>query len=106
MEKLIKLLDEYDHKKTEDLERWKQRVDNQKLWIISKQFWFIERLVRKDKIDKRKIDTRLVRNVESHYDEDWYWVENSYEDYSNTNTLIMLLSISDTPIEDLILYLK
>ena len=74
--------------------------------IVSKKFWFIKRLVENDKIDRRKIDTRLVRHVESHYDEDWYWVENSYEDYSDTNTLLMLLSISNSPIEDLISYLK
>ena len=74
--------------------------------IISKQFWFIKWLVENEKIDKRKIDTRLVRNVESHYDEDWCWVENSYEDYSNTNTLLMLLSIQDEPIEFLISILK
>ena len=74
--------------------------------LISKEYWFIKWLVENDKIDKKKIDTRLVRNVESHYDEEWYWVENSYEDYSDTDTLLMLLSISDTPIEDLISYLK
>jgi hypothetical protein len=74
--------------------------------ICSKKFWFIKWIVENDKIDKKKIDTRLVRNVESHYDEEWYWVENSYEDYSDTDTLLMLLSISDTPIEDLISYLK
>lgn len=56
MEKLIKLLDEYDHKKTEDLERWKQRVDNQKLWIISKQFWFIERLIKNGKYYDRRLE--------------------------------------------------
>lgn len=93
MEKLINLLDEYDHKKTEDLERWKQRVDNQKLWIISKQFWFISRLVNKDKINREEIK-----------------YSNLYipltENFNKDERLIMLLSISDTPIKDLILYLK
>ena len=74
--------------------------------VFSKSFGFIKWLVDNDKIDKKKIDTRLVRHVESHYDEDWYWVENSYEDYSDTDTLLMLLSISNSPIEDLLLYLK
>lgn len=74
--------------------------------IISKKFWFIKRLVENDKIEKKKIDTRLVRYVDSHYDEEWNWVENSYEDYELYDVLLMLLSISDTPIDDLILYLK
>lgn len=73
---------------------------------ISKEYGFIKRLVDNDKIDKRKIDTRLVRHVDSHYDEDWYWVENSYEDYSDTDALLMLLSIQDKPIEFLISILR
>ena len=107
MEKLIELLNKYDVEDEWCLVRmeWKVRRIDERL-IISKSYWFIKWLVENDKIDKKKIDTRLVRNVESHYDEEWYWVENSYEDYSDTDTLLMLLSISDTPIEDLILYLK
>lgn len=118
MEKLIELLNEYncdvlwlaDHREYKDY-MWWMRLTSVWAWkiylyVISKEYWFIKWLVENDKIDKKKIDTRLVRNVESHYDEDWYWVENSYEDYSDTDTLLMLLSISDTPIEDLISYLK
>lgn len=117
-----KLLLDYDEGLERDLadcgaiwyESWTQNLMAWDYWmsdriesmIISKNFWFIERLVDNKKIDERKIDTRLVRYVESHYDEEWYWVENSYEDYSDTNTLIMLLSISKTPIEDLIDYLR
>lgn len=74
--------------------------------LISKSCRFILWLVENDKIDKRKIDTRLVRYVENYYDEDWYWVESSYEDYSDTDTLLMLLSISSSPIDDLISYLR
>jgi len=109
MEKLLELLSEYDKYRWEKgrvywWTKWKVELDVK--MIISKKFWFIKWLVENDKIDKKKIDTRLVRNVESHYDEEWYWVENSYEDYSDTDTLLMILSISDTPIEDLISYLR
>ena len=105
MEKLIELLREFDD------ENWNAvHIENyiyaQDYMIISKRFGFIKRLVDNDKIDKKKIDTRLVRYVESHYDEEWYWVENSYEDYELYECLLMLLAISDTPIEDLISYLK
>ena len=133
MEKLRQLLNDYeDYKEKEtwysnydwrlnqiDDEEEKEeritahRVDDSQLWveesiavIICRWYCFIEWLVENDKIDKKKIDTRLVRNVESHYDEEWYWVENSYEDYSEIDTLLMLLAISDTPIEDLVSYLK
>ena len=105
MEKLIELLREFDD------ENWNAvHIENyiyaQDYMIISKRFGFIKRLVDNDKIDKKKIDTRLVRYVESHYDEEWYWVENSYEDYELYECLLMLLAISDTPIEDLCSYLK
>lgn len=121
--KLLELLNEYEKDWVNEFEtyverwycertyqilsgKWENSNELKPCEIISKRYWFIKWLVENDKIDKRKIDTRLVRNVESHYDEDWYWVENSYEDYSDTDTLLMLLSISDTPIEDLISYLK
>lgn len=94
MEKLIKLLDAYDHKRTEDLEWWKQRVENQKLWIISKQFWFIEWLVNNDKIDF----------YEWKYLENPIW-SNNYDECDYLE-LIQWLAISDTPIKDLIYYLK
>lgn len=128
MGKLIELLNEYEKevKKSEYYE-WEKWIwwdtnlfrrdtrdeewshlysDTADTYVISKKYGFIWWLVENDKIDTRKIDTRLVRNVESHYDVDWWWVEDSYEDYSNTDTLLMLLSISNSPIEDLLLYLK
>lgn len=60
--------------------------------LISKKFWFINRLVEKDKIDLDK-----VCNNENYY---------SVDVWDNTDELIMLLAISDTPIDDLISYLK
>ena len=119
MEKLIELLNEYDPYIQSDgthtdnfwwyVSQWHSAVFPKEVWIeriISKHYGFIKWLVDNDKIDKKKIDTRLVRYVESHYDEEWYWVENSYEDYELYECLLMLLAISDTPIEDLCSYLK
>ena len=117
MEKLIELLNEYNWQdsywldedsisKGKYINRWSGDQCFVNEHIISKRFGFIKRLVDNDKIDKKKIDTRLVRYVESHYDEEWYWVENSYEDYELYECLLMLLAISDTPIEDLCSYLK
>ena len=102
MEKLIKLLDEFDHKKTEDLERWKQRVENQKLWIISKQFWFIEWLVNNNKIDFYKLEKIWYEKIIYWYD----WQYREIVEYSDYKRLLMLLSISDTHIDDLISYIK
>ena len=64
------------------------------LLIISKSYGFIKRLVDNDKIDFVKL-----------YDS----VSNYCEDlvpYPAYECLLMLLAISDTPIEDLISYLK
>lgn len=108
MEKLIKLLNEYHFFNTDcinyvlDEEEnriylkqefdWfynEQRINAER--IISKKFWFIKWLVENDKIDRDKVDDKFERP--------FYW-------YTNYEIVLMLLSISDTPIEDLILYLK
>ena len=65
------------------------------LVVISKDYWFIKWLVENDKV-----------NTES-----WplYWfhfIMHNRQPYTLYETLLMLLSISDTPIEDLISYLK
>lgn len=74
--------------------------------LISRQFWFIKRLVENNKINEGKIDSRLVRYIENHFDEDWYWVESSYEDYPIYERLLILLAIQDKPIDFLISILK
>ena len=110
MEKLIELLNEYT-KKEKFWIIWKLWEDpiwvywyvNDKYWlwwasklvIIPKEYWFIKWLVENDKI-----------NTES-----WplYWfhfIMSNRQPYSFYETILMLLSISDTPIEDLLLYLK
>lgn len=66
--------------------------------LISKEYGFIKRLVENDKINYKKL----------HWEE-WYYKLVDMCDYNwelRCDVLLMLLSISDTPIEDLILYLK
>ena len=74
-------------------------------WICSKKFWFIKWLVENDKIDRKR---KMIKQV-------WTWWTldlmnfdriQDIEYYSIEETLLMLLSISDTPIDDLISYLK
>lgn len=99
MEKFIKLLDEFDHKKTEDLERWKKRVEENKHRIISKQFCFIWWLLKNDKIDMDKVD--MFWHITNTYDLDEPW-----EPYWDEKRITMLLSIQEYPIEFLISILK
>ena len=73
------------------------------VFIMSKTFWFIKWLV-----ENNKIEFELDRIIHKHKWIDfntWKWiaVEKLCDKYES---LLMLLSISDTPIEDLILYLK
>ena len=92
MEKLIELLNEY----VKELWIWnyvwwhnKKTVENSD-FIITKKFWFIKWLVENDKIDFDKLEKKVLKeNLIRKFDE---W-------------LLMLLAISDTPIEDLISYL-
>ena len=62
-------------------------------YLISKSFWFIKWLVENDKIDIEK----EIKNSELN------WL---HEHYLREDCLLMLLSISDEPISDLISYLK
>lgn len=113
MNKLIKLLNEYEK------ERWTNRVCYwADIWVvmsgwityrfsyvISKEYWFIKRLVDNDKIVLEKvkniklpIDTKLRARV----DED----EKTCFNRLYTLKLLMLCSIQDNPIEFLISVLK
>ena len=104
MEKLIELLNEYDGKNhwwdydEEYLTSEEFYGENWDLEIISKKFWFIKWLVENDKIDIHNIPPiSITRGGE----------ETAYnEPVMLDDSLLMLLSISDTPIEDLISYLK
>lgn len=91
MEKLIELLNEYGNERYDhwgDYQTDMDFTDRETYWYLSKKFWFIKRLVENDKINLDEIER---------YSSFWY----TY--YQN---LLMLLAISDTPIEDLISYLK
>jgi len=100
MKKLIELLNEFNPSMEWRMEDW---VLESKLdfpaeyvayrWICSKNYWFIKWLVEQDKIDVEK----EIKNSELN------WL---HERYLREDCLLMLLSISDTPIEDLISYLK
>lgn len=78
-------------------------------FVLSKRYWFIQRLVENDKIDTAAyktvyswdLDKRKTLTMSSNWDEFYQVIEHwVYE------SLLMLLSISDTPIDDLISYLK
>lgn len=115
MEKLIELLNEYAHTYADHYDTGEEititffsHADNCFQYVcdggyetliddvvISKRFSFIKRLVDNDKI-----------NTES-WPLYWFHFIMSYrQPYSLYETILMLLSISDTPIEDLVSYLK
>lgn len=124
MKKLINLLNEYEYSIFEDKSLAPQRWDIQD-WVvfekdfcedldnprdltmdvthlISHRFWFIEWLVKNDKINFYKLEKIWYEKTICEYD----WQYREIVEYSDYETLLMLLSISDTPIEDLLLYLK
>lgn len=109
MEKLIELLNEWErervnHNTKEYIKRGKNSFT--RLWIIeviSKSYWFIEWLVNNDKIDLDMVREKLWIPCCV-----WYgsWRIIAVKDVEDYKQVLMLLSISDTPIEDLISYLK
>ncbi len=109
MEKLSKLLNEYLESKKKDIQQFMNIAalmtqSGSKLYqtyIISKDFKFIKRLVDNDKIDLWKIK-KLYRKSNEHSTSTYPVM---YE-YSDLECLLMLLSISNSPIDDLISYLK
>ena len=97
MDKLIKLLDEFDHKKTENIEWWKNWCIEHQDWIISKRFGFVEWLIENEKIDYKPYwNYALVGE----------WKNGSYFQLRADETILMLLAIQDEPIEFLISILK
>ena len=110
MEKLIELLNEHRReivKKQSWITQWHYNgyifsLDNiswqqAELLIISKQYWFIQWLVENEKID--------IVKVKDYSDLYIKYSSNKSEKGAITDIVLMLLSISDTPIEDLISYL-
>ena len=122
MEKLIELLNEYAHTYADHYDDTGKEIEIRFIthtdqcftyeceWkvetlvddvVISKRYWFIKWLVENDKIDLWKIK-KLYRKSNEH---SVYTYPIMYE-YSDYESLFMILSISDTPIDDLISYLK
>ena len=99
MDKLLELLNEYQEQKGSEI-RFK-RIDDSDffvcwddVWlgyetILSKKFGFIKWLVDNDKIDLLRLDNRIALS-----------------EFNKVERVLMALSISDTPIDDLISYLK
>jgi len=78
---------------------WNKPINNKKeefdLLVISKHYWFIQWLVKKDKIDNSKFyDKNILK---------WFMTLTKEE---KADSIIMNLSISENPISDLISYLK
>lgn len=113
MEKLIELLNEYEEDKIKN-SKWldvlyiwgyewtlhyynnykdENVFDNVRFLIISKEYWFIKRLV-----DNNKIDFYNILKENWTFRKEFYAIENKKE----YERLIMLLSIEDEPIEFLI----
>ena len=116
LEELIELLNEYEtprswvvYKSYDDYDwffywvdcDWETEIAWSDSLICSKKFWWIWWLVENDKIkDLEEIDYIYWPELVNHQ------TEIIYTPYSLYNSLLMLLSISSSPIEDLISYLK
>jgi len=113
MEKLIELLNEYEtprswivFKSYDDYDwtfywvdcDWETEIAWSDSYICSKKFWFIEWLVENEKINEEKVKKEA----------EYYWTDeyDVYVWYVFYHRLLMLLSIQDKPIKDLISYLK
>ena len=119
MMKLIELLNEYETPRSWVVFKSYDDYDGTFYWvdidgeteiawsdsyICSKNFWWIWWLVENDKIDRDKKEIE-----KSDYDITFTWaltMDKKSDLDIMVDTLLMLLSISDTPIEDLISYLK
>ena len=131
--KLIELLNEYEKEvKKSEFYEWEKWVwwdtnlfrrdtrdeewshlysDTADTYVISKKYGFIWWLVENDKIDFRKLDYKNIYMSDYWSSDDIFLAYNKWEQWiiytvDYYETILMLLSISDTPIEDLISYLK
>lgn len=104
MDKLIELLNEYEWKELYFYDDWIccDKYDMYEVWdslveleIISKRYWFIQRLVDNDKIDLMKLKKWIEDN--KFYCAKWG---------KTTNMLLMLLAIQEQPIDFLVSILK
>lgn len=113
MEKLVDLLNQFEKKKKSWRERevvlnmlnikWETFVETTAV-AISKEYWFIQRLIENDKIKKFEIDTIMIKSNRL-----YHWKDKTTAcrvDENLEKVLIMLLAIQDEPIEFLISILK
>ena len=102
MEKLIELLNQHRIEKT-DIQYELELPMPMRDWrfILSREYWFIKRLVDNDKIEWSKLKRVFYKQNENNTAT--YPVMSAYSDYE---CLLMLLSIQDNPIEFLISILK
>ena len=118
MEKLIELLNEREKTVNWVQHPWwcKEHLEYQCHWprVINKRFWFIKWLVDNDKID-RESENYPLKKYYPYFNDDVLAIVsqdcNTYEDecrvcYDKYESLLMLLSIQDNPIEFLISILK
>jgi len=104
MEKLIRcLLESKWEEYKEEYYEWYRDVElEQNIDSLSELKPFIKRLVENDKIDLWEKLFNLTKNDNRKS----IICDLDNNDFSWEDTFLMLLSISDTPIEDLLLYLK
>lgn len=79
---------------------WNTMSRMDKAYIVSKDFWWIKRLVDNDKIDQ---DTKFLISANVENQKNGMWYVYTYEQYES---LLMLLAISDEPLTFLISVLK
>jgi hypothetical protein len=102
MEKLIELAIKYDREKEWasfdwNITNWEFENHIYQKYLISKEYWFIKWLVDNEKIETNNLNLKVFKSM---FSNDWT-VEISYEEL-----ILMLLAISDEPIEFLISLLK
>lgn len=100
MDKLYELLDVYEEQIVGVHSVWDKINDKEVSWIISKKFWFIQWLVKENKIDLYK--------VRHHFCVDLYAIDYWDGDYMcpDYEIAIAVLSIQETPISFLVSILK
>jgi len=105
---LVQLLNEYEISLDSQPYWTRNRVSISEEMVISKRYWFIKWLVQNDKIDFDKcwLDVRHYLSYNKRYDK-WIVMAENYDNdtfvvrefYSPYEQLLMLLAISDNPID-------
>lgn len=112
MERLIELLNERSKTVIKGKSNWTDVYDEEWVYfvnlfdrdmtmeiedVISKRNWFIQWLVENEKIDTNNLSLKAFKTI---FGGNWFIK------VSDLEVILMLLSISDSPIDDLISYLK